>query len=190
MKFLVFSDTHGDIKKAVEICRQREKDGFDAVIPLGDYIRDAEALAEEIDICLYSVRGNCDGDYGSGDFKVIETEAGDILLTHGHGQKVKRNLMNLIYRAQELDCVAALFGHTHMPLVEEEEGILLINPGSLTHSAEGSVGSYAIVETDNEGVRGSICYYQKSEAEPKAKPTAKRVIGGHLRNILNNCDRL
>lgn len=197
MRFLVISDTHGDIKKALEIYRSCVSDGrkLDGVIHLGDYIDDAENIMEELDVPLYSVKGNCDGDY-SGDFKVIDTEAGRILLTHGHGQKVKMTLMNLIYRAHELDCVAALFGHTHMPLVEEEEDLLLVNPGSLTYPGDGSQGSYAILTTTEDGPEASILYYHPAGSNAgggqggNGAAPKKKVSGGHLRGILNNCDRL
>lgn len=197
MKFLVFSDTHGKIKRAIDVCHMHETEKIDGIIHLGDYIQDAETIEEEINLPMYCVKGNCDGDYGEGDYKIIEAECGDILLTHGHGQKVKSTLMNLIYRAQELNCVAALFGHTHVPLSEETEGILLVNPGSLTQPGIIGKGSYAILTTSEDGVEATICYYDSDsrkfaeESSSNAGPTKpKKVTGGHLRNILNNCDRL
>ena len=45
-----------------------------------------------------------------------------------------------------------LFGHTHVPCVEEQEGILFVNPGSLTYPRqEGHKSSYAIMEISDSG---------------------------------------
>ena len=47
MKLLVISDTHGSVEKAVELIR---KGNYDAVIHLGDLVRDAEAIRAKLDI--------------------------------------------------------------------------------------------------------------------------------------------
>lgn len=208
MKYLVLSDTHGEIDRALRVARHYEKE-IEGVIHLGDYSRDAEILEEELGCEVISVKGNCDGDY-SGDFKVLDTPAGRILLTHGHGQKVKMSLINLIYRAQELDCSAALFGHTHVSLVSEEGGVLLVNPGSLTYPSDGSGGSFAMLDVSGDEPLATVMYYDafargtapqasapgasgngsdKSSSGTVAKP-ATRKRSGHLRNLLNNSDRL
>ena len=53
-----------------------------------------------------------------------------ILLTHGHGYSVKSSLLPLRRRALELDVQLVLYGHTHLPALSEEEGVLFCNPGS------------------------------------------------------------
>ncbi len=188
MKYLIVSDTHGDIKKVLDIYRAAGgKDAYEGIIHLGDYARDAERIEEELGCEVTGVLGNCDGDYGSGDFKVLETEAGRILLTHGHAQRVKMTYMNLVYRAQELDCVAALFGHTHIPTYETEGGVILLNPGSLTYPGDGSSGSYAVLDISGGEINAAILYYEKPrEQAEKSKP---KVSGGHLRDLLNYSDR-
>ena len=35
-----------------------------------------------------SIRGNCDGGFEDTDFSILETEAGNFLITHGHMQNV------------------------------------------------------------------------------------------------------
>ena len=187
MKYLVVSDTHGDIKKVLDIYRAAGgKAAYGGIIHLGDYARDAERIEEELGCEVIGVLGNCDGDYG-GDFKVLNTEAGRIFLTHGHAQRVKLNYMNLIYRAQELDCQAALFGHTHVPVYDTEGGIILLNPGSLTYPSDGSSGSYAVLDTAGGEINAAILYYEKPrEQADKAKP---KVSGGHLRSLINYSDR-
>ena len=65
--------------------------------------------------------------------KVLREEKLDcraILLTHGHGYSVKSSLLPLRRRALELDVQLVLYGHTHLPALSEEEGVLFCNPGS------------------------------------------------------------
>ena len=41
------------------------------------------------------------------------------------------------------------YGHTHRPVVEEEDGILVINPGSLTFPRQqGRRPSYAVMDVE------------------------------------------
>ena len=49
---------------------------------------------------------------------------------HGHGYSVKSSLLPLRRRALELDVQLVLYGHTHLPALSEEEGVLFCNPGS------------------------------------------------------------
>ena len=66
MKFLVISDTHGKIEKALEIYKNIPD--IDTIIHLGDYEKDAEALAEILGCDVISVRGNMDGGYSKKEF--------------------------------------------------------------------------------------------------------------------------
>ena len=46
-----------------------------------------------------------------------------------------------------------MYGHTHTPVVEEENGILVINPGSLTFPRQqGRRPSYAVMEIEEEKI--------------------------------------
>ena len=51
----------------------------------------------------------------------------------------------LRYYAEQSGCKAALFGHTHVPVNRTEEGILLLNPGSIGYG-----GTYALL-TERDG---------------------------------------
>lgn len=193
MQFLVISDTHGDIEKAVEIYKNLAC--TDAIIHLGDLKKDAEALSLLLGADVISVKGNMDGGYNKADaFDTIETECGKLLITHGHMQNVKSSLTSLMYLAEEQGCTAALFGHTHIPICENVSGLFLINPGSLTYPAAGTKPSYALVTTSTDGIKAEIKYYcatdnfdTKNTQDP-TKPKSK-VQGGFLRNLLNNSDR-
>lgn len=201
MKFLVISDTHGDIEKAAEIYRSLPE--TDAVIHLGDLEEDARGLSRLLAADVISVKGNMDNGYKKEDaFKTIDTECGKLLLTHGHMQNVKSSLTSLMYLAEEQNCIAALFGHTHIPVCENVNGLYLINPGSLTYPAAGTMPSYALVTTAADSIAAEIRYYgegtenerygkdDKDKKNPqKPAGSVPKVQGGFLRNLLNNSDR-
>ena len=64
-------------------------------------------------------------------------------------------MIKLVENAQAKGCKIAMYGHTHMPLIENEDGILVINPGSLTYPRQrGRRPSYAVMQIE-EGKRSS-----------------------------------
>ena len=149
MKFLVISDTHGNVDKAVEVY---DKAGdFDGIIHLGDLASDAERIKRMTGAWVINVKGNMDGDFSDRNYKVLKTDAGRILLTHGHRERVKHGLTALVYRAEELECSAVFFGHTHQALYIEEGGMTLFNPGSLSYPYGMEPPSYGIVDISDEG---------------------------------------
>ena len=154
-RILVVSDTHGDIRP---VCKVLETCGkFDYIFNLGDKLRDAEQLAALGMAEVVAVKGNCD--FGSGD-TVREVFIGGkkLVLTHGHGQNVKYGLTNLAYFAQEREADAVFYGHTHVPGIEYAEGILLMNPGSMTLPRSGRP-TYGVVTISEKGVAPAILEY-------------------------------
>ncbi|UTC65540.1 metallophosphoesterase [Treponema sp. OMZ 788] len=68
-----------------------------------------------------------------------------ILLTHGHEFYVDFELNTLLNFAHQQSCSVAAFGHTHVPLIKEVNGIFLVNPGSASRPRMGSNKSYGIL---------------------------------------------
>lgn len=196
MKFLVISDTHGKTEIVQEI--YNKIGDIDSIIHLGDYEKDAKYLESCLGCDVISVRGNMDGGYSKDDFKVLDTECGRILLTHGHMQNVKNSVQSLMYFAEEQGCSTVLFGHTHRALNADADGLRLINPGSITLPADGSRGTYAILTIEDGKLDVEIMEIEKSDvasgnntsggnsAPSKSKP---KVQGGFIRDLLNNSDR-
>ena len=182
MKIFVISDTHGKTDKVIEVWNKLSN--VDLVIHLGDYEQDARYLEKIFETEVISVKGNMDGSRSKDDYEILETEYGKLLLLHGHMDHVKMSPLNLIYRAQELDCKAVLFGHTHQAAYEEVDGIYLVNPGSLSQPRDGSTGSYAIINTEPDAFHCAIVYY--SAMTPPTKKSAPR---GKLSSMLNYSDR-
>ena len=50
--------------------------------------------------------------------------------THGHTRNVKRSPMAAMYAAKEYGAQVLLFGHTHVPLVDNDGSLLTLNPGA------------------------------------------------------------
>ncbi|MEG2323431.1 MAG: metallophosphoesterase [Anaerovoracaceae bacterium] len=181
MKFFVISDTHGKINKVREV--YEKLNNIDLIIHLGDCEHDAKALEVALEAPVVCVKGNMDGSYSSDDFKTLETEYGKILLTHGHMDHVKTDNSRLLYRAEENNCKAVLFGHTHTPYYNQVDGIYLLNPGSLPAPRDGTQGSYGIITTTPTEFNCAIVYYSSLQGK-NTKP-----VGGVLWDMLNNSDR-
>ena len=181
MKILVISDTHGKLNKIRDIWPKLTD--IDLIIHAGDFISDGNKLERELKVPVLAVKGNCDGGYSRNDFKTFDTEYGKIMITHGHMENVKYQLNTLMYKAMENQCKAVVFGHTHKALIEHEQGIYLINPGSLTLPRDGSSGSYAIIRTRKDSFDAYIVYYSTIMGNKKP-PQA-----GFIRNLLNYSDR-
>lgn len=157
MKVLVISDTHKDISRAEQIIK-RLKRQVDYVIHLGDHIKDAQDLGYiHDDIHFECVVGNCDWSHLGETQKVVLINGKKFLIAHGHTYGVKHSLSKLISKVKKLELDGAFYGHTHVPTVYERNGILIMNPGSLTIPRTSQGPTYGIVEvTDDGNVRAEI----------------------------------
>ena len=146
---LVISDTHGNrtgVEKLLPLFLEN-----DYAVFLGDGFSDFKGIFNEMPNKSYFCRGN--GDFFSAlpEEGVLEVEGARIFYCHGHRYGVKGGLSSLAYRAKELDCSVALYGHTHIPKITEMGGVTLVNPGSLRFNL-GEGGSYAYLVVHGEKV--------------------------------------
>ena len=159
MRLMIASDLHGSVfytKKLLEaFCR--EKCG--RLLLLGDilYHGPRNALPAEYDPKtlagmlnekkknLLAVRGNCDTEVDQmvlefpilADYAVILLGERMLYAAHGH-----RGMKNLPLQNGDL----FLQGHTHVPACQEENGILRMNPGSVSMPKENSHHQYMLYE--------------------------------------------
>ena len=145
MKILVLSDSHSALR-FMRQCIDAVKPN--AVIHLGDYYDDGEAMAEEYPaLTFYRVPGNCDKyrNVWAAETLVQKICGVKLFMTHGHLHRVKSGLGALLADARKADVQAVLFGHTHSPLCEQtEQGMWVLNPGSCGYDG-GSVGLITVV---------------------------------------------
>ena len=151
MRILVVSDSHGDefaLRCAVEAQPKARM-----LIHLGDGERDMEALSGLLDeIKVVQVRGNADFGMLS-PFAFVEVVEGKrIYCTHGQQERVKYGRGELKQAARGEKADIALFGHTHLPENDYDDGLHLFNPGS---SRE---GDYGVVDITKAGI---VCSHMK-----------------------------
>ena len=128
MNVLVVSDSHGKVDKLIQAVEQVHP-GY--VLHLGDCQRDLEKLRQAFPMLpMEGVPGNCD--YGSCDQpeRLLEMGGVRIFMLHGHTRNVKSSPMSALYAAKEYGAQVLLFGHTHVPLVDNDGTLLTLNPGA------------------------------------------------------------
>ena len=151
MKILVVSDTHGYTENLDKVL-EREKN-IEMMIHCGDVEGDERYIRERTGgypCCI--VKGNNDhfSDLPKG--LVFDIFNYKIMVTHGHNYGVSMSTDGLREEARLRGVQIVLFGHTHRPFVEEKNGIVLMNPGSLTYPRQsGRVPSYLILNITKDG---------------------------------------
>lgn len=161
MKLLFASDIHGSAFYCEKLCACIEKEAPDRVVLLGDLLyhgprndisygydpKKVAAMLNERSNHIIAVRGNCDAEVDQmmldfpcmGDYSTILTDDGfTFFATHGH-----------LWSPHETATLPAMnafvYGHTHIKQCELKDGILLLNPGSVSLPKDGS-HSYAVYE--------------------------------------------
>ncbi len=152
MRILVVSDTHGNFLAPLS-CLE-DTDAVDMIIHLGDEISDARMLERLVNIPVLMVPGNCD--HSSKDQRELSGKiAGHrFLITHGDRYKVKWSLDELVKKAKVISATIVLYGHTHVAMIQQRDGILLVNPGSLMSTS--SSKSYALLTIIGNDISAEI----------------------------------
>ena len=148
MKVLIVSDTHGKDENLEETVLRETP--FDYFIHCGD-VEGREIFMEALVECPCTiVSGNNDFFSDLPREVMIQLEGHRILVTHGHYYGVSMGLYGVLDEGKARECQVVLFGHTHRPVEETEEGILLLNPGSLSYPRQkGRQRSYIVMEKEN-----------------------------------------
>lgn len=162
MKYIIVSDIHGAGFYADKIKKLVEEEKPNNLILLGDlyYHGPRNQLPEgynPMHVCevfnslkdiILCVKGNCDAEVDEmiSEFPmqeelelVIENQV--VMFTHGH----KYNINNL--PKKNIDVL--VYGHFHTGFIKKQDGILFLNPGSISIPKENTKHSY-ILWKDNE----------------------------------------
>jgi putative phosphoesterase len=160
MKLLIASDIHGSYYYAKKLIDVYKNDKFDKILLLGDVLyhgprndlpkeynpKKVIELLNPLSKEIVCVRGNCDAEVDDMvlDFDVLSDHTyyicddNTMYLSHGH-HSPKSLPPNTIY----------LSGHTHIPLIEKlKEGIIKLNPGSISIPKGGFPSTFAIYENN------------------------------------------
>ncbi|MBO1515085.1 metallophosphoesterase [Metabacillus bambusae] len=159
MKVLIMSDSHG-LTTEIDDIKNRHINEVDFMLHCGD----SELSGESSELIAFKgVKGNCD--YGSNLPDEIIEELGDytLYMTHGHLYNVKATLMNLKYRALEINAKIACYGHSHIAGAEIIDGVLFINPGSIRLPVLRRQKTYAILDVEN--TLAKVTFYEVNGRE-------------------------
>ncbi|WP_379132626.1 metallophosphoesterase family protein [Paenibacillus sp. sgz500958] len=164
MRVGVVSDTHmSRMSKALPQALIEEFSQVDLILHLGDWVvmevyEQLSALAP-----VEGIAGNNDGEEiirRFGERKVIELDGIRIGMVHGHtpysGKGTDGNALKA-FAGIELDCI--LFGHSHQPLIRNESGILLFNPGSPTDKRREPLYSFGLLEIGGGSISARHIFY-------------------------------
>lgn len=153
LRILLMSDSHGRNENVeLAIAQVREEIGeFQMLIHLGD-VGDAREIESLAGVPCYIVRGNTDYDAKLLNANVIEAGGHRIFATHGHLYQVDTRLDLLRFAALENDCDIAMYGHTHVPYLEEApDDVTILNPGSISKPRQADHRyTYMVMEIDDE----------------------------------------
>ncbi len=158
MKLFFASDLHGSLPATERMLNHFERSGADSLILLGDLLNHGPrnpipegyqpaAVAERLNDYaeqIVAVRGNCDSEVDQmllnfpmmADYAWVMLETGRrMFVTHGH-----------LYHANQRPRLRAgdilVHGHTHIPVAELQQGVVIFNPGSTTFPRQDFVASY------------------------------------------------
>jgi putative phosphoesterase len=151
MRILVFSDSHGYTGNIIKALHRNRN--IDLVIHLGDMVKDIIKIREQYPDYRYEfVRGNNDWTNECPLEKVIELEGRKIFLTHGHQYNVKTDCQRIISRGHLSGADIVLFGHTHENEELFSEGMLVLNPGSISMPKLGASPTYCLFEFTDDRI--------------------------------------
>lgn len=158
MKYLVVSDIHGSGYYAKKIQEIVEKEEPDKIILLGDlyYHGPRNPLTEEYgpqEVAkilnsykdkILCTRGNCDAevdemisDFQFEDHIVLSIHGVDFFFSHGH----KYHIGNVPPTGKVI-----VYGHFHVGFIEEVNGLIFANPGSISLPKSGTEHSYIMID--------------------------------------------
>lgn len=150
MRILIVSDTHRHNENFMK--------AFERVAPIDMVIHCGDAEGSENEIyftarCpLMAVAGNNDFFCDLPKEREFYIEEYKVWVVHGHNYYVSAGNETLKREARGRDVDIVMYGHTHRPLIDIEDGLITINPGSLSYPRqEGRRPSYVVMDIDEDG---------------------------------------
>ncbi|ECG1193567.1 phosphodiesterase [Salmonella bongori] len=161
MKLMFASDIHGSLPATERVLERFGQSGARWLVILGDVLNHGprNALPEgyapaqvadrlnAVATQIIAVRGNCDSEVDqmllhfpiTAPWQQILMEERRFFLTHGH-----------LFGPTNLPALNAgdvlVYGHTHLPVAQQQEGLYHFNPGSVSIPKGGYAASYGILD--------------------------------------------
>ena len=161
MKVVVLADTHtrvaGTPSRPLPPGAWPYLETADHILHAGD-VCDAALLEELAALApVAAVAGNCDAwdvrDWGANDEATLDLGGVRIAMVHDSGRRSGRRER---LRARFPTARVIVFGHSHLPVNEDANGLLLFNPGSPTWARRAPWPSMGILWNDDGDVEGEI----------------------------------
>jgi putative phosphoesterase len=163
VKVVVLADTHTARAASSEPSRPIPAGAWpyietaDHILHAGD-VADPDLLDElAVFAPVTVVLGNMDdmdvAAWGATEQAALELDGVKVAMVHDSGARVGRRER---MRARFPDTRVVVFGHSHMPVNEDEDGLLLFNPGSPTWPRRAPFPSMGILWLDGGEVEGEI----------------------------------
>lgn len=150
MRILIVSDTHKSHKNLEIVLERTGK--IDMLIHLGDVEGGDDYIAALADCPTHILAGNNDffSDLpGEEEFFIKNHRA---FITHGHYYYVGLGEERLREEAVSRGADIVMYGHTHRPSLVQEDGMTILNPGSIAYPRQiGRQASYMIMEVTDSG---------------------------------------
>ena len=150
MKILIVSDTHRRNENLLNLLERIKP--IDMVIHCGDAEGSEFEISEAAGCPFVAVLGN--NDFFSDLPKEREFTVGDykVWVLHGHNYYVTAGNETLKREAKGRGVDIVMYGHTHRPVIDIEDDLITINPGSISYPRqEGRQPSYIIMDIDDKG---------------------------------------
>lgn len=157
---LIFSDSHGRLDKLLDVLSQHPD--ADAIFHLGDIASDADRLRRSFPGPVYIVRGNCDYAPELPENLVFDYAGKKVAMSHGHRYLYQGTLDLLKYWGREQRADIVMFGHTHVPCLEQNSNMVLLNPGSISKPRQSTkIPTYTVMEITADGqMHFDMCEYR------------------------------
>ena len=150
MRILVISDSHGkndDVKQVIE-----QVGDIDMFIHLGDIERGPEYIRQLANCETHMIAGNNDYDIDLPETDSFMIADKKVFITHGHRFYVGAGLDKLRQYGIDNGYDIVMFGHTHVPYLERNKDITLLNPGSISYPRQdGRKHTFMLIDVDKDG---------------------------------------
>ncbi|MFV0529551.1 MAG: metallophosphoesterase family protein [Lachnospiraceae bacterium] len=149
MRILIVSDTHAKMENLKTVLHKVGH--IDALIHCGDVEGDEDYIRALAGCPAYLVSGN--NDFFSDLPRELEIELAGrhVLISHGHYMGVSMGTERILEEADARRMQLVIFGHTHKPVIVEKDGVIAVNPGSLSYPRqEGRRPSFMLLEIDKQ----------------------------------------
>ncbi|MGL5978623.1 MAG: metallophosphoesterase family protein [Erysipelotrichaceae bacterium] len=139
MKIVLVSDSHGKTGALLDVLESHPN--ADLYLHAGDLETQSVGLET-----FHIVQGNNDYYSDFPDMLSFASPMGELGLLHSHQFFPFKREAELVRVAKQKGWRIVCYGHTHIKMCKEVDGVWLINPGSLFYNRDASAPCYAILE--------------------------------------------